>query len=421
MELGATVCRPPPARLRALPGAAGVRLVAAAAAAPDPADGSAGVSAGQSRVRGLATARAGAGWWRRCAGARSPWRTLPAVHGLARRPRPGRAGGGDPGGRRPRGDGDGDVLAPAIEVGPVSERSERAVGTVRYSARRADRSLPRSPQGPPMRAARDRVRAGARRRPRPGRGRCRARVPYEDDPRQGKDRPVLVVGYQDDELLAVPLPARTPRPWRGADEWVEVGSGGWDGRRTSSSPTPTGCCLPAGRGPAGGGGAAAQLGSTRLWPRSAGSTGGCGSPACRAARRGGRRRGHGARDAKSRISRFDRRRALDVEEVAGAVDQLDPRARAWSARRAAGSASVGAHAAVGRAVQVQRGQRRRVRAAGLGPAELGTRVEPDRRRAWPGSSRWRRPGWPGRAARPSRGAGPRRRRSPATSRPTAGR
>ena len=55
-------------------------------------------------------------------------------------------------------------------------------------------------------------------------------VPYEDDPRQGKDRPVLVVGYQDDELLAVPLSSKDPAAKRDADEWVEVGSGGWDGR-----------------------------------------------------------------------------------------------------------------------------------------------------------------------------------------------
>ena len=55
-------------------------------------------------------------------------------------------------------------------------------------------------------------------------------VPYEDDPHQGKDRPVLVVGYQDDELLAVPLSSKDPAAKRDADEWVEVGSGGWDGR-----------------------------------------------------------------------------------------------------------------------------------------------------------------------------------------------
>jgi hypothetical protein len=53
-------------------------------------------------------------------------------------------------------------------------------------------------------------------------------VPYEDDPGQGKDRPVLVVGYHDDELLAVPLSSKDPAAKRDADEWVEVGSGEWD-------------------------------------------------------------------------------------------------------------------------------------------------------------------------------------------------
>ena len=52
-------------------------------------------------------------------------------------------------------------------------------------------------------------------------------VPYEDDPNQGKDRPVLVVGYQDDELLAVPLSSKDP-PAKRIDAWVEVGRGGWD-------------------------------------------------------------------------------------------------------------------------------------------------------------------------------------------------
>jgi hypothetical protein len=56
-------------------------------------------------------------------------------------------------------------------------------------------------------------------------------VPYEDDPAQGKDRPVLVVGYDGGDggrLLAVPLSSKDPARKRDADEWVEVGTGGWD-------------------------------------------------------------------------------------------------------------------------------------------------------------------------------------------------
>ncbi len=56
-------------------------------------------------------------------------------------------------------------------------------------------------------------------------------VPYEDDPNQGKDRPVLVIGYDGGgggRLLAVPLSSKDPSHKRDADEWVEVGTGGWD-------------------------------------------------------------------------------------------------------------------------------------------------------------------------------------------------
>ncbi len=49
-------------------------------------------------------------------------------------------------------------------------------------------------------------------------------VPYEDDPSQGKDRPVVIIGRRRDKLLAVPL---TSKPH--ADELqVEVGRGKWD-------------------------------------------------------------------------------------------------------------------------------------------------------------------------------------------------
>ncbi|TDV52239.1 type II toxin-antitoxin system PemK/MazF family toxin [Actinophytocola oryzae] len=56
-------------------------------------------------------------------------------------------------------------------------------------------------------------------------------VPYEDDPSQGKDRPVLVIGYADSDgsrLLAVPLSSKNPEHKRDADEWVAVGTGDWD-------------------------------------------------------------------------------------------------------------------------------------------------------------------------------------------------
>ena len=53
-------------------------------------------------------------------------------------------------------------------------------------------------------------------------------VPYEDDPSQGKDRPVLVLGHDGDLLAAVPLSSKDHGDRRDADEWVPVGTGGWD-------------------------------------------------------------------------------------------------------------------------------------------------------------------------------------------------
>lgn len=49
-------------------------------------------------------------------------------------------------------------------------------------------------------------------------------VPYEDDPAQGKDRPVLVVGRKDGRRVGVAL---TSKPSDRGDR-VEVGRGAWD-------------------------------------------------------------------------------------------------------------------------------------------------------------------------------------------------
>jgi hypothetical protein len=52
-------------------------------------------------------------------------------------------------------------------------------------------------------------------------------VPYEDDPAQGKDRPLLVVGARDGVLHALMLSSRTPDPWEERD-WTALGAGPWD-------------------------------------------------------------------------------------------------------------------------------------------------------------------------------------------------
>jgi hypothetical protein len=53
-------------------------------------------------------------------------------------------------------------------------------------------------------------------------------VPFEDDPSQGKDRPVLVLGWDGPLLAAVQLSSKDHAQRRDADEWVEVGRGAWD-------------------------------------------------------------------------------------------------------------------------------------------------------------------------------------------------
>ncbi|MEV6274967.1 type II toxin-antitoxin system PemK/MazF family toxin [Nocardia sp. NPDC051832] len=51
-------------------------------------------------------------------------------------------------------------------------------------------------------------------------------VPYEEDPDNGKDRPVLVVGRDRDTLLGLML---SSNPERDDDHnWVGIGSGSWD-------------------------------------------------------------------------------------------------------------------------------------------------------------------------------------------------
>lgn len=54
-------------------------------------------------------------------------------------------------------------------------------------------------------------------------------VPFEDDPQQGKDRPVLIIGHDDGTLLALMLTSRDRNNADSRDEgYVDIGSGPWD-------------------------------------------------------------------------------------------------------------------------------------------------------------------------------------------------
>ncbi|HEX7307563.1 type II toxin-antitoxin system PemK/MazF family toxin [Lentzea sp.] len=48
-------------------------------------------------------------------------------------------------------------------------------------------------------------------------------VPYEEDANRGKDRPLLVVGHANGDLIALMLSSKEPR-----DDYLELGSGAWD-------------------------------------------------------------------------------------------------------------------------------------------------------------------------------------------------
>jgi hypothetical protein len=60
-------------------------------------------------------------------------------------------------------------------------------------------------------------------------------VPYEEDHSKGKDRPVLVIGREGDWLVALPLTSKDhdrdeQQERRSGREWVDIGTGAWDGR-----------------------------------------------------------------------------------------------------------------------------------------------------------------------------------------------
>ena len=64
-------------------------------------------------------------------------------------------------------------------------------------------------------------------------------VAYEDDPSQGKDRPVLLVGRDGDDLLGLQLTSKDHD--RDAEDearygryWMDVGTGAWDSERRPS-------------------------------------------------------------------------------------------------------------------------------------------------------------------------------------------
>jgi hypothetical protein len=64
-------------------------------------------------------------------------------------------------------------------------------------------------------------------------------VPYEDDPRRGKDRPVLVLARTGNRLTALALTSKDhdrdeQQEARAGRFWMDVGTGEWDRQRRPS-------------------------------------------------------------------------------------------------------------------------------------------------------------------------------------------
>ncbi|WP_404799706.1 type II toxin-antitoxin system PemK/MazF family toxin [Arthrobacter gallicola] len=54
-------------------------------------------------------------------------------------------------------------------------------------------------------------------------------MPYEDDPTQGKDRPVLLIGRSGGNLLGLMLTSRDRNNAFDADpDYLDIGTGAWD-------------------------------------------------------------------------------------------------------------------------------------------------------------------------------------------------
>lgn len=64
-------------------------------------------------------------------------------------------------------------------------------------------------------------------------------VPYEEDASQGKDRPVLLLAREGEEVLGLQLSSKdhdrdAEDEARWGRHWMDVGSGGWDSQRRPS-------------------------------------------------------------------------------------------------------------------------------------------------------------------------------------------
>ncbi len=141
------------------------------------------------------------------------------------------------------------VLRSALRVARIgsrqARRAQRRSRRAQQQARRAGQQHPRHPDSPPARYAGDYAGVPtlsyepvADDRPDPGEV-VWAWVPYEEDHRKGKDRPVLIIGRDGDLLLALQLSSQdhdldADDEARWGRYWVDIGTGAWDRQRRPS-------------------------------------------------------------------------------------------------------------------------------------------------------------------------------------------
>ncbi len=126
------------------------------------------------------------------------------------------------------------TAAPAVRRAAGTSRTARPRRPPAPRSRRA----PDRPAGPAPTGIDTAYRPRADGRPDPGEV-VWAWVPFDEGDGRGKDRPVLVLGRRGDELVGLLLSSQD-HDRDAADEarygrtWMDVGTGGWDGRRRPS-------------------------------------------------------------------------------------------------------------------------------------------------------------------------------------------
>lgn len=127
----------------------------------------------------------------------------------------------------------GRILGAAVKAGSHSALRRLTGGTNRSTRRTRTAGLEDFPGTPVMEYS-----PHTDRRPDPGEI-VWAWVPYEEDHRRGKDRPVLIIGRDGDWLLGLMLTGQDhdrdqAREARLGRYWTDIGAGDWDTRRRPS-------------------------------------------------------------------------------------------------------------------------------------------------------------------------------------------